>query len=188
MSLLYIKDICSSAFYWCQSPRAALKCHIVTAFFRRIWLILLCVVLVEVKQLPAYYIEQRQLQTIKELCNVSLSEWRRNCQACFVCQLSLIIVELWSICSWPIYLWTPHTFTFFFLLFFPLTLLYTCLCLLKKVRFYFLPNSCCLILSLFFCISCLSWEFCCFARLLCFTTVKSAAHVQIIPNNTHFFY
>lgn len=99
----------------------------------------------------------------------------------------LIIVELWSICSWPIYLWTPHTFTFFFLLFFPLTLLYTCLCLLKKVRFYFLPNSCCLILSLFFCISCLSWEFCCFARLLCFTTVKSAAHVQIIPNNTLFF-
>lgn len=109
------------------------------------------------------------------------------------CQLNLILVELWSICYWPSYLWTLHADFF----------------QLPSVNFYFslppqefnilIPVTFWLPLShflfvLFFCIPyrCLSWEFCCcvcvcfFCSHLfcCFTSVKSAADVHLISYNT----
>ena len=128
-----------------------------------------------------------------------LSEWRTNCQACF-CQLDLIAVEPWRFSADPFNCEALNTYTFlFYLLQLCCVHLLSFLCLLQSVVFYFLPHSCCLLASCFSLFSSIavaphenfvaasvfaffffffgSQQFC------CFTSVKSAPDVHIIPYN-----
>lgn len=101
-------------------------------------------------------------QTVEELWNMSLPEWRRNCPACFV---SLVYLYYEAFAADPfISEYLMFLLSFWLSVFLQLSSvpLFLFLCLLKSVKFYFLPHSCCLILSLFphpYC--CRSWEFCC---------------------------
>lgn len=176
-----------------QSRAEVSRCHSV---FCLSWLILLRVEQWRVMQLPAYWIERRQIQTVKELWNVLLSEWRTNCQACF-CQLDLIVVEPWRFSADPFNCEALYTYTFlFYLLQLCCVHLLSFPRLLQSVVFYFLPHSCCLLASCSLCFPasllplmrisllrlCLpfffgSQQFC------CFTSVKSAPDVHIIPDN-----
>ena len=120
-----------------------------------------------------------------------LSEWRTNCQACF-CQLDLIVVELWSFSTDPFNGEALNTYAFPFL---PSP---TLLC--TFVFFSPSPPECCILLSalcfsLFSCIAvaphenfvaasvCLFFFFFDSRQFCCFTSVKSAPDVHIIPYN-----
>lgn len=123
-----------------------------------------------------------------------VSVWVKEKLSSLFCLLNVIVVELWSICYWPIYLWALYASAFFFhFAFLQLSSahLFRSLCLLWSVSATFLLPLC--LISLFSCIlyCCPSWEFCCCVCLLfcshqvcCFTSVKSAADVHIIPYNT----
>lgn len=58
----------------------------------------------------------RRIQTVKELSDVSLCVWVKEKPSGLFCPLDLILVELWSICYWPIYLWTHFADYLFYLL------------------------------------------------------------------------
>lgn len=111
------------------------------------------------------------------------------------CLFNLILVELWSICYWPIYLWTFMLCWLFFRHIFP-----HCLCVSWTVLYFQICHIPAAPLShlLFVLFPCIPYwlplmgGFCCWVcvccfgshLLCCFVSVKSATDVDLFSLNT----